>query len=187
MPTTRRRRRPESREPLEASMRVYLLTGSDAEAVAAADEAEEFRGLMQLLCLGMRHGALWEANRDELLAEWIADYPGSRPWGWWRYDALEGRRMLAGTGQPILDYGREHVPSWRQFAGLPILRELQATDPPVFESEPATLRRLGVLTPAELRELTPADWEPVPMRVLPGRAGVDNRVGYAPPDESGGA
>jgi hypothetical protein len=32
---------------------------------------------------------LWEANRAEILAEYIADNPGSRPSLWWTYDALE--------------------------------------------------------------------------------------------------
>jgi hypothetical protein len=183
MPTTRHRRRQESRAPLEPSMHAYLMTGSDAAAFAAADEAREFRGLYQFLCLRLRHRDLWEANRDELLTEWIEAYPGLRPWGWWRYDAPEGRRMLAGTGRPILDYGRNHVPSWREFAGLPVLLELDATDPPVFESEPATLRRLDVLTREERRALTPVDFEAEPMIVLPGGAGAENALGYAPPDE----
>ena len=141
-------------------MRVFLLTGSDAEAFAAADDAAELRGLYQFLSLGLRHRDLWDANRDELVREWIGAHPGSRPWGWWRYDAPEGRRQLAGAGHPILDYGRESVPSWREFAGLPVLLALDATDPPVFESEPATLARLGVLTSEERRRLTPVDFEP---------------------------
>jgi hypothetical protein len=183
MPTTRHRRRQQSREPLEASMRAYLLTGSDAEAYAAADAAAPLGGLYQFLSLRMRYANFWAANRDELLAEWIDVYPGSRPWGWWRFDALDGRRMLAGTGRPVLDYGRDHVPSWREFLGLPVLRELDATDPPIFESEPATLRRLDGLTPAERRALMPVDFEPVRMIVLPGGAGAENALGYVPPDE----
>ena len=30
--------------------------------------------------------AVWEAEGGELLKEWIADAPGSRPWAWWRFD-----------------------------------------------------------------------------------------------------
>lgn len=36
----------------------------------------------------------WEELRDELLNEWIMERPGTRPWGWWRYDAPERRRRI---------------------------------------------------------------------------------------------
>lgn len=43
----------------------------------------------------IRH--LWETVREEVLATWIAEAPGTRPWGWWRFDAPRWRQ--------------EHIPS----------------------------------------------------------------------------
>lgn len=34
----------------------------------------------------------WEYAREELLAEWIRESPGTRPPGWWLFDAPERRR-----------------------------------------------------------------------------------------------
>lgn len=65
----------------------------------------------------------WDAARDDLLVEWIDAHPGTRPWGWWRFDAprwpredwpdrmrdygpwaddlfAEPRRRLGGIGTP---------------------------------------------------------------------------------------
>lgn len=36
--------------------------------------------------------AVWNNLRDVVLAKWIAINPGTRPWGWWRFDAPERRR-----------------------------------------------------------------------------------------------
>src|SRR4051794_23886652 len=29
----------------------------------------------------------WEIMRDKIMAEWIREQPGTRPWAWWRFDA----------------------------------------------------------------------------------------------------
>lgn len=55
----------------------------------------------------------WEALRDELLQEWIAEKPGSRPWAWWTFDAPERRRRI-GTWR-VRD-GAAKDPITRQFA-----------------------------------------------------------------------
>lgn len=36
----------------------------------------------------------WEAHRGRLLVAFVEAYPGSRPWAWWVYDAVEARRVL---------------------------------------------------------------------------------------------
>ena len=41
----------------------------------------------------------WDRVRDEILAGWIEQRPGSRPLYWWRYSAPEPRRRVGGTGQ----------------------------------------------------------------------------------------
>jgi hypothetical protein len=76
---------------------------------------------------------LWEACRDEVLADWIREHPGTRPSCWWRFDAPrwlddghpgwyfhnklpEPRRRLGGVGTPSYEVLR-YVPSFR--FGLP--------------------------------------------------------------------
>jgi hypothetical protein len=34
----------------------------------------------------------WEIMREKLLADWIREAPGCRPWGWWQWDAPQPAR-----------------------------------------------------------------------------------------------
>ena len=34
----------------------------------------------------------WEYGREELLRQWLVEHPGTRPPGWWRFDAPAARR-----------------------------------------------------------------------------------------------
>ena len=43
----------------------------------------------------------WQRHRDELLREWIAERPGSRPWGWWAFDAVARRETSDGSVHPF--------------------------------------------------------------------------------------
>jgi hypothetical protein len=117
---------------------------------------------------------VWNLLRDEVVREHVADYPGTRPIRWWEFSSPEPRRRLGGTGTTWGDYhAQEHVP----FRGLPgsswfraedVARgtlssaavAVDASDPPLFESEAAYLRRLGLLIPGEARRLTAEDFEP---------------------------
>lgn len=85
----------------------------------------------------------WVDLRAELLPEHVRGCPGTRPWGWWQFDAPERlRRVLGGTLLPIRDdqvaFGRTKV-----FSGANI------NDQPVWESQPAFLARHGLLTDTE--------------------------------------
>jgi hypothetical protein len=183
MPTTRRRRAQEFREPLSRPMAVWLLTGSLAVAMEAREpESTGFGGgIAEILLDKHDHRARWAAYAADLCAEYTADHPGRRPWAWWKYAASEGRRQLAGAGRPVLEgYGRDAVASWREFRGLPVLLALDPADPPVFESEPACLRRLDLLPRDEVRRLELADFEPVAMVVCPD---AFSPLGYAPRGE----
>src|SRR5678815_4034703 len=44
--------------------------------------------------------ALWRAHADEIVAEHVAEYLGTRPRRWWDYDAPEPRQRLGGIGTP---------------------------------------------------------------------------------------
>lgn len=45
--------------------------------------------------------AAWAVARDDVLADWIADRPGTRPPVWWELEALTMRRRLGGVGTPL--------------------------------------------------------------------------------------
>lgn len=126
---------------------------------------------------GLTTRQLWQKRRDGILSEWANTRPGRRPFAWWAYDSSEPRRRLGGTGtaaHDVLNYlpaYRFGIPAaWiatRDFQLFKRLTEkgaqvIDPADPPLFESEPAYLERLGLLTDAERTRLTPADFEPVP-------------------------
>jgi hypothetical protein len=86
----------------------------------------------------------WEDLRDELVAEHIAQEPGTRPWAWWRWEAPEPRRQISAGPEPVLDHGL-----WfgkpRCYRGVPPSN--------MFESEADFLDRLNLLTSAERASL----------------------------------
>jgi len=102
----------------------------------------------------------WREYADEIVAEHIVEYPGTRPRRWWQFDASRPRRRVGGTGTPCheclaynprLEYG---VPAdW-------INQTIDPRDPPLYESEAAYLKRLRLLLPPERRRLSAGDFEP---------------------------
>lgn len=81
--------------------------------------------------------SLWEQYGSEILRDHITNHPGSRPWGWWRWDSPEQRKRVV-PGAPYTHY---HRPA---SFGVP-----KNCDPEEFESERAYLARLNLLTPQE--------------------------------------
>lgn len=91
----------------------------------------------------------WIERREELLAEFIARNPGSRPWAWWIWEAPQARRRrLGGTGTALA--GTE-----RTWMGTPggYQADYAVTDPPAYETELKFLQRHGLLSSSELRAL----------------------------------
>jgi hypothetical protein len=84
---------------------------------------------------------VWEEMGDSLLADFIAEKPGCRPWAWWVFDATEPRRRTGDAPDPIGD---------ELWFGKPRLtRGVPPKD--AYESERAYLDRLGLLTDEERR------------------------------------
>ncbi|MGR9372310.1 hypothetical protein [Rhizobium leguminosarum] len=126
--------------------------------------------------------ALWRGDGKRVIDAWIADYPGSRPDFWWRFDAPEPRRRLGGIGMPswealsVKPNFRRGLPStWIDDRDVAIFRDggcgrqpdpdwpgipKDPTDPPRFESEAAYLDRLGLFLPGERKRLSQVDFEP---------------------------
>ncbi|MEQ1953600.1 hypothetical protein [Mesorhizobium sp. CN2-181] len=124
---------------------------------------------------------LWERWRDELLAQWVLDNPGTRPRGWWMFDAPENRIRTGGKGTPKFEvlgyvphfeYGMptSYVDQWEFEYYNGIHRDVDGhlidekrkpgdfvadvydpDDPPTFESETAYLARLGLFFDGEAK------------------------------------
>ena len=118
---------------------------------------------------------VWKKVREEVLSQWVKDYPGSRPWAWWRFDSprmallkdrpfvrdrvCEPRRKLSGAGKPL--YLRYKVLLPEINFGIPqSWYGYNLDDPPVYESQASYLKRLDLLLKNEEKRLTTEDFEP---------------------------
>lgn len=166
MPTNRRYRTRVHREPIDPTQWA-LLTDSELPA-----DANKFILLDRNNDRVMR--PLWEEYGAAILANWIEEHPGTRPYLWWRYDAprakgqdklpinqrqVEPRQVIFGEGQPlheafnIAPFYRYGIPDW---CGNP-------DEPPIFEFQHDYLKRHGLL---EKGEKTPkVDPCPRPARI----------------------
>jgi hypothetical protein len=117
---------------------------------------------------GVLPGAeLWAQRRDEVLAYWVEAHAGSRPSGWWRWEAPGPRQQVGGIGRPwgfeqltrgvpmIWNYG-----PWRDMWASPP-PPIDPKNPPTFESEATFLDRHGLLLPGERDRLQDDDFAPV--------------------------
>ena len=86
--------------------------------------------------------ALWFEHREQLLEEWIAEHPHSRPWAWWQFESSEPRRQIGGRG--ILMSQRYRNLNQLYERGMPLFDSVELDDPPRFESERNYLDRLGI-------------------------------------------
>jgi hypothetical protein len=110
--------------------------------------------------------ALWAQHRAEVLEYWTAARPGSRPSGWWRWDAPGLRQRVGGVGEPwqvrdtaygvatIWNIGR-HQNLWANPPPAP-----DPSNPPTCESEATFLDRHGLLLPGERDRLADDDFRP---------------------------
>lgn len=100
--------------------------------------------------------AAWRELRAGIMSDWIAAHPGTRPAGWWLFDAPAGqRRERIDGGIHPHDQADYDLPKtlWR---GLPRYRRAEDMEAQ-FESECEFLARLQLLQPAEIRTLTGRD------------------------------
>lgn len=128
---------------------------------------------------------VWAEYGDEVVADWIAERPGTRPSLWWLFSAPrlpvgtlpQPRKRLGGTGTPAHEV-LAYVPSfpfgvpaqwitptdmetWPSLAGN--AEPVSADDPPLFESQASYLDRLGLLLAGERKRLGADDFAPVPL------------------------
>ena len=117
----------------------------------------------------------WNELRDAILTKWIAEKPGSRPWGWWRFDSLGRRERTDGRPHPFDDKARTlHVAAsdrpdfwkraYRLTWGMPsiyispfdrdlyddfMVNILAGRESTIFEPEWSYLARLNLLLPED--------------------------------------
>lgn len=100
---------------------------------------------------------LWSLAREGVMASWIADQPGTRPFAFWLLEAPEPRRHVRGCGRPDPEGTYPHDLARRR--GILPFTDVDPNDPPFVESEAAYLRRHGLLTAGE--DLPAECFEPV--------------------------
>ncbi len=102
---------------------------------------------------------IWQRARPALLVRFVAQRPGTRPFAWWAFDAPEPRRKLGGSGQTWSELGC-YKPEF--VFGIEELdpRTINRRDLPRYESQPAYLKRLGLLVPGEERRLARSAFNP---------------------------
>jgi hypothetical protein len=125
--------------------------------------------LTELQSFGLEHGwdkfstfrddddarEVYEAHRDDFLAERVESKPGTRPAVWWKFDATEGRRELnpptAGSCLDRSDAGR------RRAGAALVPNDGQTGLVPWLEEEADYLERLGLLLEGEAERLEALD------------------------------
>lgn len=122
-----------------------------------------------------QRGQDWQSVMEDILAGWIRDHPGTRPFAWWRYDAPGPRLRVGGRGDLVPAYDhptnlRFGIPRRSSFVDVGLLQSWrtigctsglarQAIDPgnpPRFESQASYLRRHKLFLPGEEKRI-PAD------------------------------
>ena len=94
----------------------------------------------------------WRELKGTILANWIAEHPGTRPWGWWEFDTPARRERADGKLNP---FDREDYPENLKTLsfGAPhnhLTREDLEAD---YETEADFLRRHRLLEPEEIEAL----------------------------------
>lgn len=148
MPRRPRTRRLPRREYHAGHIR-QLLIGSDFRLPAPAfGRGADFRH--------DEAAAAWEELREQLLADYVAEHPCYRPWAWWHLEPRELRPRTDGGVHPCEDADAPCPPYLDDGTvrvvgryGLPRFIRRPAEFDALYESVPAYLARLRLLTKAE--------------------------------------
>ena len=97
-----------------------------------------------------RWASVWKFHRRTLLAAWIAEHPGTRPWSWWLAEAPAPRRVRRGANVPAhLVDDLIAPPDWRTHEAWSHGASCIAHLLPFFEDELEYLRRHKLLAKGE--------------------------------------
>jgi hypothetical protein len=103
----------------------------------------------------------WDELGERLTREHIRHHPGSRPWGWWHFDAPERRRCTSGQHK-FDDPARQAFIAkhgiiddiYNLRFGVPACSLPQDDWHATYDTESEYLDRLDLLTPTERTTLT---------------------------------
>ena len=115
---------------------------------------------------------LWSEHGAGILLRWVRERPGTRPRGWWAFDAprapgrewAEPRATVAGTGRAGSVGEHGEPTNWRF---------IDPADPPWIESEAAYLLRHDLLLRGERRRVRAKAFEPEAKPHDPDRARLE--------------
>jgi hypothetical protein len=113
----------------------------------------------------------WNTYRDEIVAAWATDCPGTRPSCWWRWDGPERERRVLAEPEPTPDAPDASIAGWGR-----------VEETAYVETEPAYLRRHSLLLAGEAELLGEADF--VPEEVTRTRASWQCQGRYGEPRRS---
>ena len=137
MPRKRKVGRQKTEYPVEA--RIFLETGNFGESFE----------IYLMLRSQEKIKNMWNSFRDDILADWIKQKPGSRPHGWWTHDSPGLRRRIGEKKSDDFHPGEVYV------------RGILVHEKGVhYESQAEYLSRINLLFPGEREKLTPKDFEP---------------------------
>jgi hypothetical protein len=119
----------------------------------------------------------WEIMREKIMADWVREQPGTRPWAWWRWDAPQPARRERVDGLPhpfdnaartLKVAGSDSEYLWRRAYGLSfglpsahIMPFDKGLKTEMFEPEWSFLQRHNLLRPDDSPEfLTPTENKP---------------------------
>jgi hypothetical protein len=138
-------------------MRVYLELGPGG--LCATHERSPLDGYDAARFFDGEHvrAAKWREHGAEIIAAWVPKHPGTRPWGWWQFDAMEHRRVVLSIELLM----PTHEPTdwqfvWRASHGIPAFRQSRPRGYrglPAVESQAAHLDRFGLLGVEERADL----------------------------------
>ncbi len=134
---TNRTRKPRRAEPIVPDYKIEFFKNGENEK--CWDDMEFF------FWIDTEQERDWKRNREKVLSDWINERPGSRPHGFWAFDAPEPRLQVGGDGKLcqgtlFYDFGLPNFCHWIK---------VNENDPPLFESQAAYLLRLNLLTKSE--------------------------------------
>jgi hypothetical protein len=109
---------------------------------------------------------VWHEHGAALLADWLEEHPGSRPFCWWAVIAPEPRRVLVGAELTLAVAWPRYFAgetTWRWRHGLPgfiACRPRDLDGLPSVESQAVFLDRLGLLDAEERAAIKADAFEP---------------------------
>jgi hypothetical protein len=119
----------------------------------------------------------WDVMGEEILTEWIAAYPGSRPFGWWMFTHNQERPVTGKWGTPEIiarhraesRFGFLHTSAWAgeplqqpewmylHLAGL--LTDDELSRLPVFDASLPIYKQMGRFKLADVPSVQPVSFK----------------------------